>query len=249
MTEPTDINVIRPGGQAKPEVRTEVRDGVKFLVKDYAPCGRAFRWAMGRWLARREQVAIREAAGIQGIPRNSLRIGRHALAYEFIVATPCAELPPGELPETFWDDLTRIIDDLHARGIAHGDLKTLENILVGDDGRVHLIDLTAAVVARQSPLHRFIYKHVSHDDRRAIIKAKLVLAPEIVSDEEREFLAYQSRAERLFRWGRRPFRRIAKRLGGRREAPGSGRHSVRMRKVDDEGQVRGDAPPRDGGET
>ena len=248
MTESTDVNILRPGGQVKPEVRTEVRDGITYLVKDYAPCGAGFRFFMGRWFVRREHAALREAEGILGIPSNARRFGPYSLGYEFIPATPCAELPEEKLPGTFWDDLSRIIDDLHARRIAHGDLKTLENVLVGDDGHVYLIDLTAAVVRRKGPLHILLYPYISHDDRRAVIKAKLILAPEIVTDAEREFLAYQSPAERFFRWGRRPFRKAAKWLGGRRSGPGPGRHSVRRKKANAESEVRGDAPPRDSGE-
>jgi serine/threonine protein kinase len=138
-------------------------------------------------------------------------------------------MEPDELPPGFWTDLEGIIDGLHQRGIAHADLKTLENILVDEAGCVHIVDFNSAVLNR-GPLLGFAFRHVSADDRRAIVKAKLELCPELVTDAERRFLEERSLAERAFRRLRRPIRRFAKWLGGKPDQPGPGRPSVQRRK-------------------
>lgn len=239
--------VLRPGKQYKAEVRIEVRDGRRILVKDYSACGLGFRLVMGRWLAKREGEALRAGDGIPGVPPFEGFPKPNALAYAFIEGRPIAELAPDELPAGIWDALERLIKALHERGVAHGDLKTLENILVAEDGSPHLVDFTAAFIRRVSPLHALIYRHVSQDDLRAIVKAKLLLDPDAVTEEEQEFYEYRSGMERFFRRVRKPFRAFFKWLGGGKKGEKQPRPSVR-RKRDAKGQVRGDAAQRDRGE-
>lgn len=212
---PRDAAVIlRRGGRYKPEIRIEQLNGSRVTVKDFAPCGRWFRWLIGRWLVGRECRAYRAAAGIDGVPRLIDRLGRYALAIEYVDGRPCTDLSRDELPQDFWDQLNRIVTRLHERRMAHGDLKTLDNVLIGHDGCVHLTDFSSAVISPAHPLHRLVFPFIRDDDRRAIIKIKLELDPDTVTEQESRFLRERPLAERLFRWGRVPLRRLAKRLGG-----------------------------------
>jgi hypothetical protein len=219
--------LIRRGAPYKPQVRLETIDGTRALVKDFSGCGRWFRWLIGRWLVGRECAALEAAQGVPGVPRLVARLSPYALAVEH-VGRSIAVMEPDELPPSLWPDLERLIDALHQRGIAHADLKTLENILVDEQGVVHVVDFNSAVLSA-GPLQRFLFRHLSADDKRAIIKAKLELQPELVSDQELAFLGQRSWLERFFRRVRRPIRLFAKRLGGRATEPGPGRPSVERR--------------------
>jgi hypothetical protein len=219
--------LIRQGAPYKPQVRLETIGGIRALVKDFSTCGRWFRWLIGRWLVGRECAALQAAEGVPGVPRLVARLSPYALAVEH-VGRSIAVMEPDELPPSLWSDLERLIDALHQRGIAHADLKTLENILVDEQGVVHVVDFNSAVLAA-GPFRRFLFRHLSADDKRAIIKAKLELQPELVSDEELAFLQERSWLEHLFRRVRRPIRLFAKRLGGKATEPGPGRPSIERR--------------------
>ena len=91
------------------------------------------------------------------------------------------------------------------------------------------MDFNSAVI-RRGPIQRIVFPYVSADDRRAIIKAKLELQPELVTPEELAFLNERPWAERAFRRLRRPIRRLAKWLGGKPTEPGPGRPSIQRRK-------------------
>jgi serine/threonine protein kinase len=209
-----EVVVLRHGGRYKPEIRIEQLNGSRVTVKDFAPCGRWFRWLIARWLVVRECRAYRAAAGIDGVPRLIDRLGPYALALEYVDGRPCDELPRDQLPGDFWEQLSRIVAQLHDHGMAHGDLKTLDNVLIGHDGCVHLTDFSSAVISPASLLHRLVFPFMRDDDRRAIIKIKLELAPDCVTEQESRFLRDRPLVERLFRWVRVPLRRLAKRLGG-----------------------------------
>ncbi len=225
--EPT-LSTVRRGGAYKPETRLATIDGDRVFVKDFTVCGRWFRWLIGRWLVDRECRMLEAAAGLPGVPRLVARLGPYAMAVEH-VGRPIAVIEPAELPANLWADLETIVSGLHGRGIAHGDLKTMENILVDDAGAVHVVDFNSAVL-NQGPLLRLAFRYVSADDRRAIVKAKLELRPELVTEEERSFFEERPWPERLFRRVRRPIRRFAKWLGGKPDRPGPGRPSVQRRK-------------------
>jgi len=232
MSDPMEAGaepvIIRPGGAYKPEVRLETIEGIPAFVKDFSVCGWWFRQLIGRWLVGRECHVLRAAAGLPGVPRLVAQLSPYAMAVEH-AGRSVAVMEPEELPPDLWAALEGVIAGLHRHGIAHGDLKTMENIVVDGEGVVRLVDFNSAVL-RRGPLLSLVFRYVSADDRRAVVKAKLELQPELVTDEERRFLEERPWPERVFRRLRRPIRRFAKWLGGKPDQPGPGRPSVQRRK-------------------
>jgi serine/threonine protein kinase len=223
---PTDETVIlRPGRRYKPEIRVEQLDGQRVLIKDYGPCGAWFRLIFGRWLVCRECAAYGIAQGLPGVAQLVGRRGPYAFAVEYMDARPCTQLNGRALPDDFGEQLVRLVDGLHARHLAHGDLKKLENILVDDGGSVCVVDFSSAAYSRFLPVHVIGYPFLREDDRRAVVKAKLALTPEAVTEEERALLAQRSRVERWFRWARRWVRPAIKALGGRRDGESGDRET------------------------
>jgi hypothetical protein len=99
---------------------------------------------LGRWLARREAHALRVLAGLQGIPLGlgSVHSGerelRHAVAHVLIPGRPLGR--HDAISAAAFADLEQLLRAVHRRGMAYVDLHKRENILVGDDGRLYLLD-------------------------------------------------------------------------------------------------------------
>ena len=214
MSDDHAVIRLREGGDYKPEIRVESIDGMRMLVKDYRSCGAWFRRLFARWLVTREFEAYCAARGLPGVASVVRRPGPYVLAIEYVEAEPCTELDELELPEDFWQQLTHIVGSLHARRIAHGDLKTLENILVTREGEVRLVDFSSAAYSWVDPIHLVGYPTLRRDDRRAIVKAKLLLAPERVTGEDLAVWEHRLAIERLFRRLRERVRPLIKALGG-----------------------------------
>jgi RIO-like serine/threonine protein kinase len=106
-----------------------------------------------------------------------------------------------KLPGTFFDDLRILLEKIHARGLAHCDLKRAPNIMLGEDGKPYIVDWSAAITRsefRPFPLNH-IYQRFLKDDRNAVIKLMLRHCPEWVTPEEKQQYGHRSRPERMIR--------------------------------------------------
>lgn len=186
----------------RPEVRI-VRAGDKLLaVKDYAPCPALKRELLGRWLARREYFAYRQLASVPGVPRPHGMIDPYAFACEFITGTCGSTFQRGELPAVFFARLNRLVSDIHAHGIAHGDLKRRRNILVGPGFRPYLVDFASAIWRRPrwDVLGNCLFRQLCTIDFNAVAKLKRRVAPHLLTVAEVRRLQFPTFLER---WARR----------------------------------------------
>jgi RIO-like serine/threonine protein kinase len=105
------------------------RDGGDWVLK---------RSRLVPYLARRERAIYRLLAGIGGVPELHPEAGPNWFLHRWIPGRPLsrrAAVPPG-----FFDDLERLLGQVHARGVAYADLSKRSNVIVGDDGRAYLVD-------------------------------------------------------------------------------------------------------------
>lgn len=99
---------------------------------------------LGRWLARRERACLLRLNDVPNVPRWSGEVyadgrrQRNAVAHEFISGATLRTA--SHVGPDFAKQLTALLCEVHARGMAYVDLHKRENILVGDDGRPYLID-------------------------------------------------------------------------------------------------------------
>lgn len=108
------------------------------------------RW-LGRHLARNEAKVLDRMAGAGGVPENlgPVEVGGEVLPYavarRYIEGNPLGR--KDKVGDDFFPGLRRILDVLHARGMAYVDLHKRENVLVGDDGKPYLIDFQISFAA------------------------------------------------------------------------------------------------------
>ncbi len=140
------------------------------------------------WGVRREIEAHKRLDGINGIPRLLQVLGSKAYLIEYIEGE---SIHPRfhSLGPAFFSDVARIVEEMHARGVAHGDLRN-RNILVDANGKPHLIDFTTAWWATRwwrKPLFRFLRSL----DRRRLAVTKSRFIPEALEQEEIELLTHK----------------------------------------------------------
>ena len=126
--------------------------------------------AWQRRLLRRERRAYRKLEGLAGFPCCFKLLDNRYLILEWIDGTPFrfAEFSNREV---FFNRLRAILDSMHERGIAHGDLKKKENLLVVDGDRPVVLDLGTAV-RRGEGLGRLLFSWLRRIDNNAWLKLK-----------------------------------------------------------------------------
>lgn len=190
-------------------------NSVRAVVKDFSSKGFLFRNTAGRFLIWREAKAYRKLQSVSNIPHLYRNIQGLALVIEEVQGRTRESAQRFEhLPEDFFDELRRVVNEIHGRGVAHCDLKSASNILVDIKGKPILIDWGASISEREFrffPLN-LIYRRFVKDDLMAVIKLQLRIDPDSVSDEEKRLYYHKSRLETFVRSLRDRLRTLLKKV-------------------------------------
>jgi hypothetical protein len=169
---------------------------------------------IGRFLGRREGRLLGMAAGVEGVPRFLGIWGRTGIIHDYVEGRP---LSRGDRPDDqFFSRLTEMLDQIHALDMAYVDLEKPENILLGDDGRPHLIDFQISMdgtgwLARRWP-SRKMRKVLKTADRYHLMKHWRRLRPDQLTPEQ---IAQSYKAPFYIAWHRavfRPFTRMRRQI-------------------------------------
>lgn len=196
--EPAAWPVVAESNQGRiVRVRT---DDFDLAVK--TPRGRGIAWRARRYSLRREYRAYRRMDGIPGFPRCFGLFGDRHLALEYVEGALLRHTAPAD-PERFFELLADTIRTMHERGVAHGDLKSRQNVMVSANGSPMIIDLGTAVVLKSGwhPLNRWLFDYLRQIDLNGWVKLKYG-SYDRASEADRR-LVRRSRIERLNNWARR----------------------------------------------
>lgn len=168
--------------------------------------GFPLRW-IGRFLAAREARLYRLVHDLPGVPRFIGMVGDTGLLHAYVPGHPLGRDEP--VSDAFFDELQRLVAALHARHVAYVDLNKRQNILMGDDGRPHLIDFQISLHLppfgwrRLAPV-RWVLARFQHGDCYHCLKHKRRLRPDLLTENERAALETLSIWIRLHRAVARP---------------------------------------------
>lgn len=181
---------------------------------------RVARWWL-RWLAhallKREARALRELEGIPGVPQ-LLDMRRHQLVRSYLDGVPMHLGKPAH--REYFKSASRLLRQLHRRGIAHNDLAKEPNLLVRDDGRAAFIDFQLASHSRRRSL---VFRMAAREDIRHLLKHKRTYRPEDLTARERRILSTPSTASRVYMMTVKPvYLFITRRVLGWADREGAG---------------------------
>jgi predicted Ser/Thr protein kinase len=137
--------------------------------------GRGVVYAARRAMLRREHAIYERLAGIRGVPVcHGLEHGDQ-LVLGYLDGSSLRQLKQSAAErEQFFSSLLELIQAIHRAGVAHGDLKRKDNILVGRDGLAYVIDFGTAVAAPPgcSTLRHWTFDLLRRIDLNAWFKLK-----------------------------------------------------------------------------
>jgi len=214
------VQTFRQGGGSRPDVLLIRVNGEEAVLKDFSRADPGFRRLVGPLSVRREARALRQLDGVRGVPRLLRILGRDALLMEYLPGVRVRDVPPGGLTPQFFERLYHLVDRLHDSGVAHCDLRSQGNILVGADGEPVAVDFTANFRRPRSwniPA-RWMYDKLCEADRVAVARLKRSHAPELLTESEKQGLARDRKTplERAARFIGKSVRNISRWLLTRR---------------------------------
>lgn len=243
--EAATVSYYRTAGGTRPDLRVVELNGKRIVVKDFIRSDPLFRLIVGPILIRREYGALRKLVGVEGIPQLVGRIDRYALAMEHVAgislaeldssnqpASPgseensdfCSQLPASKskakiLDEDFYARLRETVDQMHSRGVAHCDLRSRGNVMLGEDGRPYLVDFAACVFKGRgiNPFFRWLFHQFVLADCNAILRIKQRHSPELLTEDEKAELAHPMPFERPAKFIGENVRKLTRRLLTRRK--------------------------------
>ncbi len=182
--------------------------------------GIPLRW-MGKKVCRREVRFYQKLEDLPNVPKVLGLIGPTGFVHEYVEGRPLSKHKP--VPDGFFRQLQELLEELHRRDIAYVDTNKPENILLGDDGRPHLIDFQISCDLETVGnwfIGRWILHLLQREDFYHVLKHKRRLRPDELSEDEREHAHRRSLLIRLHRIIFKPYFFVRRRLFRRLRASG-----------------------------
>jgi len=187
-------------------------------VEDFA--GVSLLW-LGRWLCRREMRFYSRLSDLPNVPKVLGQVGPTGFVHEYVAGRPLSK--ECAIPADFFDQLFALIEQLYRRGIAYVDTNKPQNILLGDDGRPHLIDFQISWDSEQwynKWTSRWILRKLHAEDRYHVLKHKKRLQPYLLTQDEQAQSERKSWLIRTHRFMFKPYFLIRRRTFKRLRATG-----------------------------
>lgn len=158
---------------------------VTMVIKDFAGKNLWYR-LLGRLQIAREVRAYGKLGSMIGVPELIGRIDALALAVEKIDGVPLRYADsPHESGADKLAQLRAILDRIHAAGIVHWDLRSIDNVLLTRAGDICVLDFASAVwLPPGSLLHRTLFPYFRKIDESAYLKWKQILGAGPYSERE-----------------------------------------------------------------
>lgn len=176
-------------------------------------CGVPLQW-LGKWLRDREVRIYEKLHDLPNVPRMVARVGDTGFLHAFVEGRPLERGKP--VPDGFFAELERLMAEVHRRGIAYVDTNKPQNILLGDDGRPHLIDFQ--ISWDRGP--RWLLRRLQREDLYHLRKHRRRMRPDEMTAEElvaAKHVGWWVRLHRVVTW---PYFRVRRWLFRKLEKDG-----------------------------
>ena len=170
--------------------------------------GLPLEW-LGRWLCRREVRFYNRLSDLPNVPPVLGTVGRTGFVHAYVEGRPLSKNRP--VPDGFFAQLFELLGELHGRGVAYVDTNKPENILLGADGRPHLIDFQISWDLHRFAtwrINRWLLRRLQAEDLYHVRKHHRRLRPDELTAGEVERAAQRSAYIRVHRFLATPYKRF-----------------------------------------
>ncbi len=211
------VKTLRKGAGTRPAVDVVLLGEQQVVYKNYVAAAPIFGQLLGPLLVWRESRSLQRLQNLSGTPALLGRVGKRGLVMEKIEAVPVLQATFDIDWAHFFQHYVVLLDNLHALGVAHGDLRSPHNTLVNRRGQPYVVDFVASVQRGRAwnlPAN-WLFRRLVLVDRSAVLKLKKRLAPELLSAEERVGLGRSTGLGRMAQGFGQVIRQLSRKLFSR----------------------------------
>jgi predicted Ser/Thr protein kinase len=178
--------ILREGHAYKADLSVIRGPDELLVLKDYRNKDGAWRDLLGVTATALEARALRTLAGVRGVPEFRGRPDRFSVLMTYVDAERATRGDPRVMGNPdFMRDLERIVEEMHARGVVHLDLKHRSNLLVGKQGQAVVIDFESALTFSPDRWYgRLPLWLLRRLDRLALLNWKRRICPALLDERE-----------------------------------------------------------------
>lgn len=188
--------ILNKGRWANATVSVHEHAGAQWVVKDFHDCPLPYRETLGRFMVGREISALQTLHGLAGVPAGAFRIDAYALGYRFVPGIEMADAGPDRATPEYFRALEATVLAMHARNIAHLDLRYGGNILVSEANEPLILDFQSHV--KLGGLPRFLTRLLEKTDLAGVYKHWSHRHPDSLGAERLAFLGRANRWRKLW---------------------------------------------------
>ena len=166
--ETGEFRIITKGRWGNADLYQFQSDHKIWVVKDFSPCPPFIRKTWGRFMAKREFMALQKLKGIQGVSAESFLLDAYAVCYLFQPGTTLKETSSELIDDEFFYKFENMVLMMHQRNMVHLDIRNQRNILVTDKGQPALLDFQSSLNLKNTP--RFLHKIMKDIDISGVYK-------------------------------------------------------------------------------
>jgi len=191
------------------------QDGQSLIIK--TAMGRGPMLWIRRKTLRREYAAYLQLQGVAGIPLCYGFLDQRYLLLELVRGQPYRDADIHNR-EQFFNQLLAILRAIHARNVAHGDLKSKGNLLVNSQQQPCVIDFGTSFRLKSAwhPINNWFFRTARRLDLNAWVKHKYEGHYSQASKADAELLHYNWLETLVRRLSGRPMDRVIRRSDGSR---------------------------------
>ncbi len=191
-----ELHIISKGRWGNADLYQFQREGKIWVVKDFSPCSPFIRKTWGRFMVKREFMALQKLKGIPGIPAESFLLDAYAVCYRFQPGTTLKETASELIREDYFFQFEKLVQIMHQRNMVHLDLRNRKNILVTDQGQPALLDFQSSLNLENTP--RSLHKIMKDIDISGVYKNWSKKKPDSLDSARRAHL--ESLNKKRFLW-------------------------------------------------
>lgn len=208
-------HILQKGGGNHAEVLLIQSETKTFVLKNYDATEGWFHFFLSKFLTSREARALEQLKELKGVQKLIRKVNERALLLEYVPGEKARLVNKGEITPEFFEEFYLLVDQMHQHGIAHCDLLSKGNVILGEDGRPYIIDF-ATFFSSKEPRNRlkgWIFETLCKVDRVSVARIKERHFPELLTETEKQNII-DNREQFINRVGRNisiAFRRLGKR--------------------------------------